>query len=523
MFRNLLLLISLAALTQASGLVLVEGDSDAYTDGWRDQLDPVYCSSDYTIGISIEEDITASQRVSVLDADFSDLDHYRLVFLSGDHGMEYAVLLGEILMDRDDVLLVRNREGFPEAFAVPGVHFVQPLRHIDPPREIVVPSTDSGTDDYISDIVDAVDQLSIQFYTQSLQDYGTRYSNTDNFDTACNWVQTQFESFGLTTFQQTFPMSSYSCQNVIAEKPGLVDATKIYIICGHLDSTSPQTQTNAPGADDNASGSAAVLEAARIFTDYDFNYTIRFICFGGEEQGLWGSDYYAGQAAAASEDIIGVMNLDMIYYGPTGHEVLWVPYNTQSHPLALAMEAISDTYVPELTVDIEYSPGTTYSDHSSFWNEGYAALLGIEEEVFSNPYYHQTSDILANYMMYFPFGTNCTKAALATVAYLAVPIGPTVIESGSSGIGPSGPMNLTVNPNPVLGSASLYLDREMPAGAAITIFDITGRRVADFDITSPVSAGSALVIEMEGLPHGTYMVRASDGYGHEATTMLVRL
>ncbi len=523
MFRILLMLISLAALSQAGSLVLVEGDAEAYEAGWRENLNPVYCSSDYTIGISSSENWIADEQVTVLDPEYTDLDDYRIVFLRNDSGIDYAELLGDILFERKSVLVVSNEDGFPEAFTAPGIHFVQPLRFIEPSRELEIPSTDHGADDYISDIVDAVSEVGIQGYTQHLQDYGTRYSSTDNFDTACDWVQTQFESHGLTTFQQTFPMSGYNCQNVIAELPGRVDSTKIYIICGHLDSISPYATTNAPGADDNASGSAAVLEAARILSGYDFSYTIRFICFGGEEQGLWGSEYYAGLAAAASEDIIGVVNLDMIYYGPSGHDVLWVPYNSQSTGLALAFEAISDTYVPALTVDIEYSPGTTYSDHSSFWNEGYAALLGIEEEVYSNPYYHQTTDILSNYMMYFPFGTNCTRAALATVAYLAEPLGPTGITDQTSGVFYTEPMTATISPNPVHNSAAIHLSREVNNGASITLFDISGRMIESFEVVSGDGVESTYLIDTAKLPSGAYIVRISEETGQATSTLLMKL
>jgi len=522
MFRTLFVLVSLAALSQAGSLVLVEGDSDSYDAGWRDALDPVYCSSGYTIGIATSENWNIAEQAVILDPEYTDLDNYRIIFLSHDDGIDFAELLGDILFERKGVLLVRNEEGFPEAFTAPGVHFVQPLRFIEPSRELEIPSSDQSVDDYISDIVDAVSEVGIQGYTQHLQDYGTRYSSTDNFDTACNWVQAQFESHGLTAFQQTFPMSGYNCQNVIAELPGQIDSTKIFIICGHLDSISPYSSTDAPGADDNASGSAAVLEAARIMSGYDFSYTIRFICFGGEEQGLWGSEYYAGLAAAASEDIIGVVNLDMIYYGPSGHDVLWVPYNTQSTGLALAFEAISDTYVPALSVEIEYNPGITYSDHSPFWNEGYAALLGIEEQVFSNPYYHQTTDILSNYMMYFPFGTNCTRAALATVAYLAEPIGPTGISGQTSGVISTEPITASISPNPVRNSATIHLSRAVNSGASITLFDISGRIIESINLES-TDPGSEFSIGTSGLPSGAYTVMISDETGPVTSTLLIKL
>ena len=518
--RKLLLLLALAASTQAASLVMIEGDAAGYPDYWRDDVQPVYCASEFTLGVTESPVILSSLKVTVLDAAFEDLDAYRLVFLTPGAGPANAAPLGDVILHRDGIAVVRSGAGFPEVCSLPGIHFVQPLRYQAAPRTLTIVPTDGGFDDYIADIVSAVSQTNLQNFTQSLQDYQTRYSSTDSYDTACDWVQTKFEEYGLTASQQTFSMGGYNCQNVIAELPGTVDSTVIWIICGHLDSTSPSQYTFAPGADDNASGSAAVVEAARVLSGYDFENTIRFICFGGEEQGLYGSAYYASQAAAASENIVGVVNLDMIFYGPAGYNVLWVPYNSGSAGLALALDAISDTYVPALAVDVEYSPSTTYSDHSSFWNQGYAAVLGIEQEVYSNPYYHQTTDILSNYMTYFPFGTNCAKAAIATVAYLAGPVGPTGIGDSHSGITPS-LLTLSISPNPVLGSATLTLNRRLATGSVVRVYDLSGRILESMEAGG--NAGTMLTVDVSGLPAGTYVARVIDGDGTTASAMLLKL
>jgi len=518
MLRYALLLLA-AVSVQAASLVMAEGDAAGYVGDWREHLQALYTSADFTLGLTDSPSILSSARVTILEGTFGDADDYRLVFLEPGTGTASAAVLGDVLLHRGDVALVRSETGFPEVCQSPGIRFVQPLRRLQEPRETAIPASDAGYDDYVADIVAAVSQTNLQSFTQSLQDYQTRYSSTDSYDTACDWVETQFESYGLAAVQQEFPMSGYNCQNVIAELPGTGDASVIWILCGHLDSTSPSQYSFAPGADDNASGSSAVVEAARILSGYDFENTIRFICFGGEEQGLWGSDYYASQAAAAGDDIAGVVNLDMIYYGPSGSDVLWVPYDNQSTGLALALEAISDTYVPALTVDVEYSPGTTYSDHSSFWNAGYAAVLGIEQEVYSNPYYHQTTDILSNYLVYFPFGTNCAKAAIATVAYLAGPIGPTGV-GGSHGSPVPSAVTLAVSPNPVTGSATFHFGGQ-PAGAVLELRDLAGRIVRG-GIAIP-AGGPEQTLDLEDLPAGTYVARITGSDGSTASTLLLRL
>ena len=87
---------------------------------------------------------------------------------------------------------------------------------------------------------------------------------------------------------------------------------EIYIICAHYDTVSA-----GPGADDDTSGTVAVIMAALIMSQYQFNHTIKFVAFSGEEQGLLGSEVYAQQAAAARWNIVGVLNADMISYAVT--------------------------------------------------------------------------------------------------------------------------------------------------------------------------------------------------------------
>ena len=91
-----------------------------------------------------------------------------------------------------------------------------------------------------------------------------------------------------------------------------------------------------------------------------------------------------------------------------------------SSALSSMLLAAAASYVPDLNVALVYAPGSGGSDHYSFWQVGYRAVEGIEEYLSGNPYYHQPSDLLVNYLDYFPFGTNCARAGIATVAALAL-------------------------------------------------------------------------------------------------------
>jgi hypothetical protein len=151
-----------------------------------------------------------------------------------------------------------------------------------------------------------------------------------------------------------------------------------------------------------------------------------------------------------------------------------------------------------------------YSDHYPFWLMGYRAICGIELLVASNPFYHQTTDVLDNYLTFFPFGTECARAAIGTVAYLARPLGATGIgeeESASTGAGAAPLAVLGLGPNPARS-----LVRLDPGGGAaplrLELFDAGGRLVRRVD--RPL--GSAFDLDVSGLTGGVYFLRL-DGAG----------
>jgi hypothetical protein len=122
----------------------------------------------------------------------------------------------------------------------------------------------------------------------------------------------RFAALGLQPRFEPWTAGSRSSRNVVATQPGTGRATEIVVLCAHIDNM-PATG-DAPGADDNASGSVAVLAAAEVLRAQTYERTLRFILFTGEEQGLLGSDAHARAARAAGERIVAVLNLDMIAY-----------------------------------------------------------------------------------------------------------------------------------------------------------------------------------------------------------------
>ena len=171
----------------------------------------------------------------------------------------------------------------------------------------------------IENIILRINETLLSRQVQKLQDYKTRYSyRGDRCNIASEYISQVFQNNGLDTSYDPFLYKGWKMRNVIGEKPGTTASTDIIIICAHYDSTNGGTigWTVAPGADDNGSSVAAVLAASEILSDYDFNYTIRFIAFSGEEQGLIGSSHYSSDAWNNGDNITAVINLDMIAYNP---------------------------------------------------------------------------------------------------------------------------------------------------------------------------------------------------------------
>ena len=142
----------------------------------------------------------------------------------------------------------------------------------------------------------------------------------------------------------------------------------------------------SPGADDNASGSAATLIAAAILSQYRWGCTLRFALWTGEEQGLLGSSVYAADAKINSETIRGYLNLDMLGYNGTSPRNIDLYYRSTpagSEQIADTFVEVVDTYgprsrAPQVRCGVLLPPAITATTES-FWDKGYPAIIAIED------------------------------------------------------------------------------------------------------------------------------------------------
>src|SRR5437660_4191232 len=234
------------------------------------------------------------------------------------------------------------------------------------------------------------------------------------------YLTEQFTDLGLEVSTHSFKALGGTYRNVIgAMLPQKGDSPQAeggqspspLIIAAHYD-----TVEGSPGADDNASGLAVMLEVARNLRAVPMTRSVRFIAFCLEEENLLGSLAYVSSLQAAHEEICGAIVLECVGYArteegsqqkppilpiaiPTVGDFLGVVGNVVSAPLVRAVEAAANLAVPELkTVSLlapgngELLPDTRRSDHAAFWHHGYPAVMLTDTANFRNPHYHQPTD-----------------------------------------------------------------------------------------------------------------------------------
>lgn len=247
----------------------------------------------------------------------------------------------------------------------------------------------------IANLVSQVSADSILFFIQSLQDFGTRYALADNRLDVATWIRDTFIRFGLDNAHlQEFEWSG-SQYNVVAEITGSYYPEDYIVIGGHHDAITYNDPFNfAPGADDNASGTAATLEIARVLMTADFQpkCSIRFVTFAAEEFGLYGSNYNAQNSLQAEQNIRLMINHDMLANNNPGTTtVRLMPYD------GCWDQTFHAAYLTNMYTDLEAIYGALNShssDSYAYWSRGYPVIYFFETDF--SPVYHSDDDLVAN-------------------------------------------------------------------------------------------------------------------------------
>jgi hypothetical protein len=295
--------------------------------------------------------------------------------------------------------------------------------------------------------------------------------------------------------------------NVVVTKIGRVYPRRQYLIGGHIDATSEQTMTLAPGADDNGTGTIATLIAIKVISRLPFKRTIKFIAFNCEEMGVIGSERYASEAKIRGDSILGMFNGDIIGTNYTGNDSV-VAFNygrPGSIFLTNLFYTMDTTY--HLGLNIRQDQGSGWgADQYRFWEKGYEAA-GIFENDFSI-YMHTSYDRITT--LDTIYWTKVVKCMVATLCDLAEPdtffIG--VEEPSTHQLSYASQFPLTVHPNPFASFSSIPGHES----ERFALYDVSGRRVG-------VYKGDRIG---EGLRAGVYFLRAESGEGKPVRIVKVR-
>jgi hypothetical protein len=313
-------------------------------------------------------------------------------------------------------------------------------------------------------------------------------------------------------------------RNVVGTWPGASPGPAC-LLTAHLDSWMPSDPFGRHyAADDNASGIAALLEAAPLIARYDFERTIRLVAFTGEEEGKIGSAAFASGVAASGDSVVAVVNLDMIAYNGDGIPAMDVHAGTDaaSQDLGRRFIGLAALAAPDLLPALITDRASGASDHASFWSRGIPSILVIEDLAGTEGDPDDPGDF--NGRLHTPedraakldpvYHRDVARTALATVAALAVPIfGPRSIPGAP-------PLSLSAAvPNP---GVTFRLPFSIGAASDIVldVFDASGRRLwHDHVERRPAGHGAITWDGRDGqgrrVPSGVYFYRLGAA-GHDA-------
>jgi aminopeptidase YwaD len=355
-----------------------------------------------------------------------------------------------------------------------------------------------------ADIANQVSQTNITNNLTHYESLGVKYRNTQALENTYQWLAGQYTSFGYTPAQITADTYSYSgstCKNLVITKVGTVYPNTYVIVCGHYDSI------NGTGTNDNGSGVVSILEVARLLQNVETEYSIKFINFSGEEDGLKGSQHFVSSVVNATTprmDIRLVFNLDEVG-GVAGMTNNTITCEKDMSGTPSTNNAASATMTNQLITCVGlYSPLQTFlanayaSDYMPFEDNNEIITGFFEKNETSHK--HTATDLLVNMDPVYNF--NVAKAATGAVLHFAK--ASTALSNDEFDMD----YQISFFPNPTKDTLKINLGSLNVAHYDLLITDINGKSTLQKTFSNPKLIES---VNIEGLAKGMYLATLSSG------------
>jgi len=303
--------------------------------------------------------------------------------------------------------------------------------------------------------------------------------------------------------------------NVYGTHPG-EDSTLI-LLTAHYDARSEDFLTYTPGADDNASGVACVLETARVLSEEDFAHSLGFVFFAGEEVGLQGSRRFV--TGIAGDSITAVLNADMFAYDGNEDDVAEInanPHDPFAPVLTGMFTDVIEVYgIEGITFRTHIADPRYNSDHYYFWQEQIPALYLGEDREDRNPFYHQIGDRLS------AIDLDYTTAGIKAAAGWAASVAETELleEIAEPIFAVTG--NLEIRMTPAIVNRTGYVEVKANQSVTPVIYDALGRKVRALPAIEPSDGLLNFSFDIGDMTTGVYWIGVQAGTCFESTRFMV--
>lgn len=352
-------------------------------------------------------------------------------------------------------------------------------------------------------IVDQCSSSNILNNLTQFESFGIKSRNTAAQTNTLNWLKTQYSNYGYTPAQiveDPFSYSGSTSKNLVVTKIGTLYPNTYVIVCGHYDTI------NGPGTNDNGSGTVLLLEMARLLQNISTEYSIKFIHFSGEEDGLVGSNHYVDNVVNATTpkmDIRLVFNIDQAggVAGMTNNTITCErdisnpsSNNAQSSTMTTQLANCVGLYSSLLAnLSIAYS-----SDYVPFENNDEIITGFYETNESTHP--HTATDLLINMDPTYVF--NVTKAATGAVLHFAK--ASTTLANDDF----DADFQVSFFPNPTKDTLNVNLGKLTESSYTFNLIDLQGKTVLTKTIKQPKQI-EAIVINV--LSKGIYLAEIIAG------------